>query len=49
MTIAQHLENKGAYQKQVDIALQMLNDGVEPCFVEKYTGISKKQLKDLQK
>ncbi len=47
MTIAQALEQKGAHQKQMEIARQMLRDGVSSEKISLYTGISKRELTTL--
>jgi predicted transposase/invertase (TIGR01784 family) len=49
MTIAQRLENEGFEKGVRKVAFEMLADGVEFRFVEKYTGISEEQLRNLQK
>ena len=48
MTFAEKMEERGIEQGKQDIALKMLNEGVELAFISKVTDFSQADLKRLQ-
>jgi predicted transposase/invertase (TIGR01784 family) len=48
MTFAEKMEERGIEQGKRDIALRMLNEGVELAFISKVTDFSLAELKRLQ-
>ena len=48
MTFAEQMEARGIEQGKQDIALRMLNEGVELAFIAKVTDLSLADLKRLQ-